>query len=120
ISPDALHHRTRLFDLTKPVTISAEKFNEVWPYVDAVYTKLQSERLQAYGTLRVQKYECRLRKSKKSSTTREDTEGKAIKRRHSSIRTQDLCHVRIKVTRPVDGTTVTIERLDEHTHNHDI
>ncbi|KAF8428713.1 hypothetical protein EV426DRAFT_711386 [Tirmania nivea] len=45
---------------------------------------------------------------------------KLCKRRHSSIRTQDLCHVRIKVTRPVDGTTVTIERLDEHTHNHDI
>jgi len=31
----------------------------------------------------------------------------------------DLCNVRIKVSRPVDGTSVTVERLDEHIHTHD-
>ena len=30
----------------------------------------------------------------------------------------DLCNVRIKVSRPVDGTSVTVERLD-HIHTHD-
>ena len=73
--------------------------------MDSVYSKLQQELLQAYGTVRVQKYECRLRKSKKSSTARvADSDGKVIKRRHSSIRDSDLCNVRIKVSRPVDGT----------------
>ncbi|KAF8421780.1 hypothetical protein EV426DRAFT_643620 [Tirmania nivea] len=50
ISADALHLRDMLFDLSKPVTISPETFDNVWPYVDSVYTKLQSELLQAYGT----------------------------------------------------------------------
>jgi len=99
--------------------MSPKTFDEIWPYVDSVYTKLQQELLQAHGTVRVQKYECRLRKSKKSSTT-QDTDGKVIKRRHSSIRDAHLCNVRIKVSRPVDGTVVIIERLDEHTHTHDI
>jgi len=123
ISADALHYRTRLFDLSKPVVMSSEKFDEIWPYmtpyVDSVYSKLQSELLQAGGTIRVRGYECRLRKSRKSGTARV-ADGKIIKRRHSSIRDADLCNVRIKVSRPVDSTTVTIERLDEHTHTHDI
>ena len=73
--------------------------------MDSVYSKLQQELLQTYGTVRVQKYECRLRKSKKSSTARvSDSDGKVIKRRHSSIRDSDLCNVRINVSRPVDGT----------------
>ncbi|KAF8439569.1 hypothetical protein BGX38DRAFT_1207484, partial [Terfezia claveryi] len=54
ISADALHYRTILFDLSKPVTISPQIFDEVWPYVDSVYSKLQQELLQAYGTVRVQ------------------------------------------------------------------
>ena len=118
ISPDALHSRAMLFDLSKPVTMSPEVFSETWPYVDSVYTKLRGEELQAYGTVRVQKYECRLRKSKKSSTTKDDN--KVTKRRHSSIRDQGLCQVRIKVSRPVDGSAVTSERMDEYTHTHDI
>jgi len=31
-----------------------------------------------------------------------------------------LRNVRIRVSRPVDGTVVIIERLDEHTHTYDI
>ncbi|KAF8451341.1 hypothetical protein BGX38DRAFT_1269591 [Terfezia claveryi] len=121
ISADALHYRTILFELSKPVTIPPQIFDEIWPYVDSVYSKLQQELLQAYGTVRVQKYECRLRKSRKSSVAQvADTDGKVIKRRQSSIRNANLCNVRIKVLHLVDGTAVTIERLDEHTHTHDI
>jgi len=36
------------------------------------------------------------------------------------MRDTDLCNARIKVSRPVDGTSVTVERLDEHIHTHDI
>ncbi|KAF8424878.1 hypothetical protein EV426DRAFT_597610 [Tirmania nivea] len=108
ISTDALHYRTLLFELNKPVVISVEKFNEIWPYVDSVYTTLQQELLQCNGTVRVQKYECRLRKSSKSSTAKVATEGKIVKRRNSSIRDKNLCHVRIKVSRPVDGIDITI------------
>ena len=121
IAPEALQYRTLLFDLSKPVTMTPEMFDEVWPYVNSVYTKLQSEMLRAYGTVRVQKYECRLRNSKKSSSAKEAPGNKVIKHRHSSIRDQNLCHVRIKVSRPMDtNLPVTIERLDEHMHTHDI
>ena len=53
ISTDALNHCTLLFELNKPVIMSAKKFNEVWPYVDSVYSKLQQELLQNNGTIRV-------------------------------------------------------------------
>ncbi|RPB21123.1 hypothetical protein L211DRAFT_840957, partial [Terfezia boudieri ATCC MYA-4762] len=56
IPANALHLSNMLFDLSKPVTISPKEFDTVWPYIDSVYTKLQSELLQAYGTVRVQKY----------------------------------------------------------------
>jgi len=108
-----------LFELSKPVIISPEIFNEIWPYVDSVYSKLQQELLQAHGTIRVQKYECRLRKSRKPSTAR-IADSKVIKRRNNSMRDTDLCNVRIKVSRPVDGTSATVERLDERIHTHGI
>ena len=57
---------------------------------------------------------------KRESNTSQDADGKVIKRRCSSIRDPGLCEVHIKVSRLVDGSTVTIERLDEHTHTHDI
>jgi len=101
ISADALHHCTILFDLSKLVIMSSEKFDEIWLYVDSVYLKLQSELLQAGGTIRVQKYECRLRKSRKSGTA-QVADGKIIKCRHSSIRDAGLCNVQIKVSHPVD------------------
>jgi len=86
-----------LFELRKPVIISPEIFYEIWPYVDLVYSKLQQELLQAHGTVRVQKYECRFRKRLKSSIARV-ADGKVMKYRHSSMRDTDLCNVRIKVT----------------------
>ena len=66
------------------------------------------------------RYDCRLRKSTKSSTSRVADEGKTIKRRHSSIRDKNLCFVQIKVSQLVNGTEVTIERSNDHVHDHDI
>ena len=43
-----------------------------------------------------------------------------IKWRNSSVRDKHLCHVRIEASRSFNGSAVTIERLDEHTHTHDI
>ena len=68
LSPDALYYRGLLFNLSKPVTLLPEKFDEFWPFVDSVYSKLQQELLQNNGTIRVQDYECRVRKSRKSGT----------------------------------------------------
>ena len=121
VSTHELHHRTLLFELSKPVILQPDKFNEVWPYVDSVYRSRRGEESTCNGTLRVQKYECRLSKSAKSSPAKVAVaEGKVIKRRHSSSRDKSLCHVQIKVSKPVDGTAVKIERLHEHTHTHGI
>ncbi|KAF8426070.1 hypothetical protein EV426DRAFT_710546 [Tirmania nivea] len=90
ISADALHYRTMLFELSKPVTISPQIFDEMWSYVDSVYSELQQELLQAHSTVRVQKYECRLRKRRKSSTARvADIDGKVIKRQQRSQRMEE-------------------------------
>ena len=62
-----MHHCTLLFELSKPVIIPADKFNKVWPYVNSVYGILRGEEIQYNGTVKVQKYECRLRKSAKTA-----------------------------------------------------
>ena len=118
MSPDVIHYYGLLFDLTKPVIMSPEMFDQVWPYVDSVYTKLQQELLQQNSTVRFQKYECRLRNSKKPGTYTSDS--KMLKRWHSSIGDQYLCDVRIKVSRTIDASNIVIERIDDHTHTHDI
>ena len=84
-------------------------FGEAWPYVDSAYTRLQLELLQAHETLRVQKYECRLRKSKTSDNTTRDanTSGKVIKHPHSSVR----------MSCPIKGLSPNGSYSDdEHTH----
>ena len=34
IAPEALQYRTMLFELNKPVSMTPEMFDAVWPYVD--------------------------------------------------------------------------------------
>jgi len=102
--------------------MSPKTFNEMCPYVDSVYTKLQQELLQAHGTAHAfRNMSADFGKAKKSSPT-QDADGKLIKcRRHSSIRDAHLCNIRINVSRPVDGTVVITERLARiPTHTHDI
>ena len=55
----------------------------------------------------------------KSGTARIAPKGKTVKQRSSWGRDEHRCYARIKVSRHVDGTAVTIERLDKHTHTHD-
>ena len=54
-----------LFHLSKPIILTESEFGEYWPLVSTVYTKIGGLLLQQNGELEVQKYECRLRKSKK-------------------------------------------------------
>ena len=98
VTTDDFQYRTLLFDLTEPITLPITKFNEVWPYVSSVYSKTGSELLQCNSTMKVHRYECRMRRSMKSSTTRVATD-KIIKRRNSTIRDKDLCSVRMRVSR---------------------
>ena len=51
IPTDALSYRTMLFDLSKPVTLSTELFDEIWSYIDSFYidsTEVTIERLDDY------------------------------------------------------------------------
>ena len=76
----------------------------------------RGEQIQCNGTMRVQKYKCRLRKSRSSSTTKVATEGKVIKRAVS-------VSIYVMFESEFLGLSVAaviIECLDEHTHTHDI
>jgi len=85
--------------LTTPITLSAEKFDKVWPFVSSVNSARQ-HRVIENGTLKVSKYEYRLWKSWKSSTMQPMDDGKQIKRRHgSSVRESHQCQVRIRIVR---------------------
>lgn len=114
-SPETVKYCTMLFHVNKKVTVIPELFDESWPCIDSVYSKLQFKMIWAHGTARVQKCECRRRKSKKSNIGKEAL-GKVIKRRHSSIYNEELFHIRIKVLNILDSNwRVMIERLYDYT-----
>jgi len=109
-----------LFKLERPVMLSADEFDAYWPLVSTVYTKLGGALTQQNGDVVVQKYECRLRKSKKGGRAAPLKEG-ARKRYNTKVRPPGLCQVRIKITRTVAApVAVTLERLDAEEHQHDL
>ena len=105
-----------LFHLSKPVIMTESEFDEYWPLISTVYTKIGGLLLQQNGEVQVQKYECRLRKSKKGGKP----PARGVKKCYSkTVRVPGLCDVRIKTTRTVSAPiTITIQRLDEHEHRH--
>ena len=48
IPMDALYYRTLLFELSKPVIMSAERFNEVWPFIMRLYDAIANFRGNNY------------------------------------------------------------------------
>jgi hypothetical protein len=121
VPEQADQYKKILFDLEKPVVLSAEQFDTFWPLVDSVWTKLGNRTIQQNGTVEVQHWECRLRKSKKTGTNVAKKEGRVVKSRITSVRVKDLCQVRMKTTRTLnEPITITIERKDENTHTHSL
>ena len=108
-----------LFHLSKPLILTESEFGEYWPLVSTVYTKIGGLLLQQNGELEVQKYECRLRKSKKGGKPPPGPAGGVKKCYGKTVRVPGLCDVRIKIVRTVSAPiTITIQRLDEHEHSH--
>ena len=100
--------------------MTTEEFDAYWPLVSTVYTKIGGALTQQNGDVVVQKYECRLRKSKKGGKGPPEKEG--VKKKYSAtVRQPGLCQVRMKITRTVAApVTVTIQRLDGEEHQHDL
>jgi hypothetical protein len=91
-----------------------EQFDTYWPLTDAVWTKIGGKTQQQNGTVEVQHYECRLRKSKKTGTNVAKKEGRVVKARITTSRVKDLCQVRMKMTRTLtEPITITLERKDD-------
>ena len=120
IADDSIYWSSLLFDLTQPVLLTEQQYDAYWPLISTVYTKIGGLLLQKNGTIEVQNYECRLRKSKKPGQVPPKD---GVKKRYgSTVRQSGLCKVRIKTTRTVNQPIViTIERLgnDEHLHSLD-
>jgi len=117
-------YRDILFYLEKPTQLSQQEFDEYWPLVDSVWTKIGGSTIQRNGTVEVQHYECRLRKSKKTGTNIAKKDGRVIKPRITSVRVKDLCQVRMKMTRTIPNNnepiTVYLERKDDAAHTHSL
>jgi hypothetical protein len=110
----------KLFYLHTPIVLMAEEFDIYWPLISTVYTKLSGCTSQQNSEVTVQRYECRLRKSKKGSKP-PPPKDRVKKRYGTTVRHPGLCQVRIKVTRTVNKPiTVTVERLDAEQHQHDL
>ena len=96
--------------------MTESEFDEYWPLISAVYTKIGGLLLQQNGEVQVQKYECRLRKSKKGGKP----PPRGVKKCYGkTVRVPGLCDVRINTTRTVSApVTITIQRLYEYEHRH--
>jgi hypothetical protein len=121
VPEQADYYKNILFNLEKPVVLSVEQFDTYWPLTDAVWTKIGGKTQQQNGTVEVQHYECRLRKSKKAGTNVAKKEGRVVKARITTSRVKDLCQVRMKMTRTLtEPITITLERKDDSIHTHDL
>ena len=117
---DASYSKELLFQLETPVVLPVDQFDEVWPLVCNVYT-FRNKNIQQNGAVQVEHGECRLKKSRRSSSSQPRVDDNPIKRRTSSIRDKDQCLVTVKLTRQLTGLRpiVTLERKTEHYHTHD-
>ena len=116
-------YREMLFQLEKPVQLTQQEFDEFWPLVDTVWTKIGRNTTQRQGTIQVQHYECRLQKSKKTSTN--VNEGRVVKPQMTAVQIKNLgCQARMKITRTIlsgsEPVMVFLERKDDAAHKHSI
>ena len=123
--PEQAHiYREMLFHLENPVELTEQQFDEYWPLVDTVWTKIGGSTVQRGGTIRVQHYECRLRKSKKTGTNVSRKEGRVVKPRITEVRVKDLCQVQMKITHTIptssEPVTVLLERKTVAVHTHSV
>ena len=91
---DALYWRILLFDLSEPVTMPSEKFDEIWPLITQNRRERRFRRTIQFG---FKSTSVNFAKATNPSTALSNTDQKTIKRRHNSIRESNLCQVRIKV-----------------------
>jgi hypothetical protein len=75
-----------LFHLSGPVMLPKQKFEEVWDYVDIVYT-IRSRNTSGQE---ITHYQCRLKKRRMSSTRKSDAAGSITRRTGYSVRDSDL------------------------------
>jgi hypothetical protein len=117
---DATYWKEQLFRLEKPAVLPVDQFDSVWPLVCNVYT-FRNKSIQQNGAVQVEHGECRLKKSRRSSSSQPRVDDNSIKRRTSSIRDKDQCSVTVKLTRQLTRLhpTVTLERKTEYYHSHD-
>ena len=124
VPSQATTYREILFRLENPVQLTLLEFDEYWPLVDTVWTKIGGNTTQRQGTIQVQHYECRLRKSKKTGTNVARNEGRVVKPRMTAVRIKDLCQVRMKIIRTIpsgsEPVMVFLERKDDAVHTHSI
>lgn len=117
--------REMLFRLDHPVVLSTQQFAEYWPLVDTVWTKIGGSTVQRHGAIRVQHYECRLRKSKKTGTNISRKDGRVVKPRSTEARVKDLCQVQMKITHTIPESSsepvkVVVERKTSAAHTHSL
>ena len=108
-------------DLDEPVPFPEDLFEQVWPLVSSVCT-FRNRKLQQKGTIEVEHGECRLKKSRKSSSAvaKPGSSNSKIKRRDSTIREKYQYLVTVKLTHQITGSnpTVTLGRKGEHKYSH--
>ena len=119
-SPAALALRDRIFSLEEDISVTSEEFNAAWPLVSCVYS-VRTTKSQRNGEVLMKGGECRLKKSRVSSTSRPLDELQSGKRRPgTNRRPADQCQVTFRIDHDLTTGYVKMRRTNKdgslHTH----
>ena len=97
IPDDAYERSNLLFSLKKAITLPCGEFERHWSLVNAVCTGTGGLVPQQNGTVEVQKYECRLRKSEKQGRAPPSQNPNGIKKEQCATLDNPMCESKQRV-----------------------
>ena len=111
--------RQALFDIKQPVELKPEEFEMYWPFVDNVWVRQHKAGVDRAGR-NTDYYACRLQRPT-YAPKRDSLRPEGKQRRVKQTRQGGTCQMRIKTVRyEGDVKKVTISRIGEHSHSHDL
>lgn len=118
--PFVVQMRQTLFEVKDPIDLKEEEFERYWPYVDNVWVRQHKAGIDKAGRSNIDYYACRLQRPT-YAPRKDETRPEGRPQRKKRTREGGTCQARIKITKyEGEFTRLTISRLGEHGHTHDI
>jgi 2,5-diamino-6-(ribosylamino)-4(3H)-pyrimidinone 5'-phosphate reductase len=113
--------RQRLFAIQDAIELKPEEFDRYWPFIDNVWVRQHRAGIDRTGRVSTDYYACRLQRPTYTPRKQNEPRPEGKPARKKQTREGGTCQVRIKTVRYTGGyQKVTISRVGEHEHSHDL